>query len=91
MQASARYNAGMQYTIRQVPKNVDRAFRARAKAEGKSLNQLALEALALQAGVSAPSKKPKRDLSFFRMDAQDVDAIRKAHEMCDQIDPEAWR
>lgn len=91
MPALCRYNAGMQYTIRQVPKAVDRAFRARAKAEGKSLNQLAIEALALQAGVEGSTKPPKRDLSFMRMEPGDVDAIRLAHEMCDQVDPEAWR
>jgi CO/xanthine dehydrogenase Mo-binding subunit len=82
----------MQYTIRQVPKAVDRAFRAKAKAEGKSLNELAIEALARQAGIDQVAlKKPKRDLSFLRMEPDDVKAIREAHEMCDQVDPEAWR
>jgi hypothetical protein len=81
----------MQYTIRQVPRSVDRAFRARAKAEGKSLNQLAIEAIARQAGVAPQGDKPNRDLSFLRMDPHDIKALREAHEMCDQIDPEAWR
>ena len=91
MPAFGRYNAGMQYTIRKVPKAVDRALRARAKAQGKSLNQLALEALAQQAGVSGSAEKPGRDLSFMRIKTADIKAIREAHDMCDQVDPEAWR
>jgi plasmid stability protein len=81
----------MQYTIRQIPKAVDRALRVKAKAQGKSLNQLALEALAQQAGVGSAVKKSKRDISFLQMEPEDIKAIREAHEMCDQIDPEAWR
>ena len=78
----------MQYTIRKVPKSVDKAFRAKAKAEGKSLNQLAIEALAQRAGVGGAAAAPKRDLSFMRAHPDDVRAIRHAHELCDQIDPE---
>jgi len=36
----------MQYTIRQVPKEVDRALRARARTSGKSLNETAVAVLA---------------------------------------------
>jgi hypothetical protein len=81
----------MQYTIRKVPKAVDKALRAKAKAEGQSINQLAIEALAQRAGVGSTVGAPKRDLSFMRMHPDDIQAIRDAHEMCDQIDPEAWR
>ena len=81
----------MQYTIRKVPKAVDKALRAKAKAEGKSLNQLAIEALAQRAGVGSAVSAPKRDLSFMRTHPDDTKAIRQAHELCDQIDPEMWR
>jgi hypothetical protein len=37
--------AACQYTIRNVPKHVDQALRRRAKASGKSINQVAVEAL----------------------------------------------
>jgi plasmid stability protein len=73
----------MQYTIRNVPKAVDNAFRAKAKAEGKSLNQLAIEALAQRAGVGSVVAVPKRDLSFMRTHPDDVRAIRLAHKLCD--------
>jgi hypothetical protein len=81
----------MQYTIRKVPKAVDKALRAKAKAEGKSINQLAIEALAQRAGVGSSVGAPKRNLSFVRMHPEDIKAVRAAHEMCDQIDPQAWR
>lgn len=35
----------MQYTLRSVPPAVDRALRERARREGKSLNEVVLEAL----------------------------------------------
>ena len=47
--ASIAYNAcnmKTQYTIRTVPAAIDRALRRRAKAETKSLNTVAVEALA---------------------------------------------
>jgi plasmid stability protein len=52
----------MQYTIRNVPSELDRALRAAAKREGKSLAAVALDALARGVGVGEPGRK-KRDLS----------------------------
>jgi hypothetical protein len=49
------YTVGMndsQYTIRYVPAKVDLVLRNRAKKTGKSLNEVALEALAKGSGVS---------------------------------------
>ena len=46
LQAYVACMAGQQYTIRVVPPAVDRALRRRAKEEAKSLNTVALEALA---------------------------------------------
>jgi hypothetical protein len=40
-----------QYTIRNVPKVVDRALRRRAERQARSLNDVAVEALARGAGV----------------------------------------
>lgn len=42
-----------QYTIRNVPRSVDRALRQRARDEGKSLNLILLEALSKEVGVGA--------------------------------------
>jgi hypothetical protein len=79
----------MQYTIRQVPTTVDRALRSKAKAEGKSLNQIAIEALALRAGVASAVTKPKRDLSFLRATPEDIRAIEEAHAWFDSLDRES--
>jgi hypothetical protein len=79
-----------QYTIRNIPSDVDRVLRRRAKADGKSFNQVALEALVAGAGRDL---KPKRDFrevigSLTRKQADDFEAeIRRQH----QIDPELWR
>lgn len=51
----------MQYTLRDVPPEVDRALRAKAKREGRSLASVALEALARGAGASRPAQR-RRDL-----------------------------
>lgn len=53
--------ARIQYTLRGVPREVDRALRARAAASGKSVNRVALEALAEGAGEALA----RRDLSFL--------------------------
>ena len=81
----------MQYTIRQIPKAVDKMLRAKAKREKKSLNQIVVEALARSAGINNEPGKPKRDLSFFSMDEESAKAIEAAHRWHDQIDPEKWR
>jgi hypothetical protein len=41
----------MQYTIRKVPDRLDEALRRTARERGKSLNEVAIEALARGAGV----------------------------------------
>jgi plasmid stability protein len=53
--------ASVQYTIRGVPAQVDHALRDRARASGRSINQVALEALALGTGTEV---RARRDLSF---------------------------
>ena len=85
MQASDGYDAGVQYTIRNIPKAVDKALKARARAERKSLNQLALEALAMRAGVASAIARPKRDLSFMHAGAADAQAVEEAHELFDRV------
>jgi len=77
--------AGMQYTIRQVPKQIDKAARARAKAQGKSLNETLLEAIKTGLGVSDDSTK-KRDLSFMgKMDDETLQAIQQVREGNERI------
>ena len=77
----------MQYTLRNIPRKVDQALRARAKAERKSLNQAAVEALKHGLGVSdAPTKR--RDLSDLigTLTAADARAIDEAVALMDGAD-----
>ncbi len=55
----------MQYTVRDVPKSLDRALRARAKARGKSLNRITLEILHEALGVDSALKMVHTDLDWF--------------------------
>jgi hypothetical protein len=52
----------MQYTIRRVPSTLDEALRRAAHAKGKSLNEIAIEALARGAGVTGDRTR-QRDLA----------------------------
>jgi hypothetical protein len=52
----------MQYTLREIPPPVDAELRRRAKAEGKSLNTVAIEALIRGAGLGETPLR-QRDLS----------------------------
>ncbi len=62
MQISA-YNAGiMQYTLRNIPQNLDHALRQVAQEQGKSLNRAAIEALGQGLGLNGRAEK-RRDLS----------------------------
>lgn len=51
----------MQYTIRKIPSLVDVALRRRAREQGRSLNEVVVEALAREAGVSGERVR-QRDL-----------------------------
>ena len=79
-----------QYTIRGVPAEVDRKLRERAKKEGKSLNEVALEVLKEAAGMEN-GKKIYTDLDFLigTWEHEPVfDEVRADHE---RIDEELWR
>jgi hypothetical protein len=83
-------NSAMQYTLRKIPPEVDAALRRRSKQEGKSLNQVALEALSRGLGIAtAPSKF--HDLDFVIGTWVEDPAFDKAIEEQRQIDPEMWK
>ncbi len=80
----------MQYTIRNIPRRLDKALRAKARAEGKSLNKIAVEALEAAMGVNGELPK-RRDLSGIVgtwVEDPAFDAVIREH---DQIDPELWK
>lgn len=90
MPANRAYIAGVQYTLRQIPRELDAALRRKAKREGKSLNQVALEALTRGAGTEqAPLKF--HDLDFAIGTWVDDPEFDKIIEEQDQIDPEMWK
>lgn len=79
----------MQYTIRNVPQELDRAIKARAKKLGKSVNQVALELLSQSFG------QPVRCRSLADMpgawSAQEAAAFDRFLEEHRRIDPELWK
>jgi plasmid stability protein len=80
----------MQYTLRNVPVEVDNALRRRAKEEGKSLNEVALEALSEGVGLG-PQKLRRRDLSDLAGTWTPDAEFKKAIAAQDQIDEDLWK
>jgi plasmid stability protein len=80
----------MQYTIRGIPDAIDSAVRERAKAEGKSLNEVAVEALAEGLGLG-DEDIVRRDLSdvvgTWKRDA----AVEAALAAQDKVDEDLWK
>ena len=79
-----------QYTIRNVPPQVDRVLRRRARDGAKSFNQVALEALVAGTGQSLA---PKRDLSEVvgSLTKKEAAHLEEETRLQRQIDPELWR
>ncbi len=79
-----------QYTIRNIPDPVDRALKRKAKAAGKSFNQVALEALSAGAGECF---KPKRDFSevIGSLTGKEAARIEEEINIQRQIDEEIWK
>ncbi len=83
------YNKCMQYTIRNVPDHLDAALRRKAREQGKSLNDVTIEALAQGAGVGEQRSR-QRDLSDIAKTWQKDQAFDDALAAQDTIDPEMW-
>ena len=95
MYAFIRYTAYMnkntkQYTIRNIPDRIDRVLRRKAKDEGKSFNQVALEALVSGTGESI---RPKRDFSEVvgSLSKAEAEKIEEEIRLQHQIDVELWK
>ena len=80
----------MQYTIRGVPPEVDRALRERARSRGQSLNEAALEALTDGVGLAEQPRK-RRDLSDLVGTITWEDEVLEALADQDKVDPEMWQ
>ena len=80
----------MQYTLRGIPPALDEAIRERAKAEGRSLNEVAVEALADGLGLG-DEDVVRRDLSdvvgTWKKDA----VVEAALAAQDRVDEGLWK
>jgi len=80
----------MQYTIRNMPAEIDQALREQAAAEQKSLNQVLIDVVARGLGLAKKSKK-LRDLSDIAgkrlMDEKTLAALKEQRP----IDSEHWQ
>lgn len=90
MPAFFAYNAGMQYTLRKVPGEVDKALRQKARKEGRSLNQIAIEALARGAGIDGEIVK-NHDLDFAIGAWVDDPAFDMVIQDQRRIDADLWK
>ena len=79
----------MQYTVRNIPKNLDEELRRRARDEGKSLNEVALAAMTRGVGQAAETVR-FRDLSDLAGTWKEDPEFDAAIEDQDTIDRELW-
>lgn len=80
---------GVQYTLRNVPEGVDKALRQRAARLSKSLNEVALEALARGAGVAEETEH--HDLDFLFGSWVEDPAVDQALREQRRIDKALWK
>lgn len=80
----------MQFTVRGITDDIDRAARERAEREGISLNQALLRALRSGFGIEEKPTK-KRDLSgIFDGEPLEPEVIEALEEQR-RIDPDLWK
>jgi len=79
----------MQYTIRGVPREVDKALRRKAKQRGISLNRLLVEELSAAGGGGKPQRlRSLADLGGVWQDDPEFDRILREQR---QIDRALWK
>jgi plasmid stability protein len=79
----------MQYTVRGIPEALDKAIRRRARAEGKSLNEVAVDALA--DGLGLGEAVPLRDLSDVVGTWKKEASVEAALAAQDVVDETLWK
>jgi len=80
----------MQYTIRNVPDYLDAALRDAARQQGKSLNEVTVEALVRGAGLTEQRVR-KRDLSDIVGTWEEDPAFDETIAAQDTVDEEMWK
>lgn len=89
MFACIAYNDCMQYTIRNISVPLDSALRRKAREQGKSLNVVVIEALALGAGLGEQQCR-QRDLSDIAGRWREDPLFDSAVSEQDVIDGDLW-
>jgi predicted nucleotidyltransferase len=80
----------MQYTLRKIPREVDKALRQKARKERRSLNDVAIEALSRGAGVDGPVEV-NHDLDFAIASWVEDPECEKTLEDQRKIDADLWK
>ena len=82
-------NSEVQYTVRGVPREVDKVLRRRARQRGISLNRLLIEELsAVGGGIQGRRYRLLKDLGGRWQDDREFDRILAEHR---RIDPDLWK
>jgi len=80
----------MQYTIRNIPRSLDRALRLKSRKEGKTLDQVVIEML--ERGLQANERPAKfRDLDDLAGTWVEDPQFDRAIAEQDQIHPDDWK
>jgi hypothetical protein len=79
----------MQYTLRHIPPELDRALKQEAKQRGLSVNQLVLELLRKSTGL-APKRRNLREMpgAWSKQEAKRFDQLLAEQR---RIDEEVWK
>ncbi len=79
-------------SIRTLPIEIEKALKAEAKQCGKSKSQIVIEALAEKFGLHSKNKK-KAQLQAFsgKLSQDDFEALQKAVQDFESIDPSLWK
>ena len=80
----------MQYTLRNIPAALDKVIRGRARAEGKSINEVAVEALVQGLGLGRESVV-RRDLGDIAGTWMKDKAVEEALAAQDRVDQDLWK
>lgn len=90
MPAINAYTACMQYTLRNIPPSVDSLLRRRAREEGKSMNEAAIDALVRGLGLAGTPAK-RRDVSDIAGSWHADKATDDALDEQRSVDRDLWK
>ena len=81
----------MQYTLRKIPPDVDRTLRHKLSREGRSLNEIAIEALSAQGAGIDRRMAENHELDFAIGTWVEDGEFDKSIADQRRIDPELWK